>query len=269
MCPARRRSLPSCLTLPLALLLAGGSLPARAEAVVALVDRVSENNVMYKGPYDPDYTYVGTTVPVTALTGESTLELVGSDTHTGSSFGYEFWTYTVGWSQSQTFSILGQTSALTQIQAQGATNVSVSDLLQCHVIEEVGCSQHWATITGLNSQSLTFTVSEATDYSISGAISGGEAVFLQVWVESDSKFHSIEHFFGGDKTFSLTDTLDPGLYRVINSLDSFEADTAPWSQNATWSYTLTFPSAVPEAETWAMLLAGLGLLGLRARRRAK
>lgn len=41
------------------------------------------------------------------------------------------------------------------------------------------------------------------------------------------------------------------------------------SQNGSGIYTFSMTTAVPESETWAMMLAGLGLVGLQLRRKSK
>jgi hypothetical protein len=256
----------------IALLSASVALPVQAEAVVSLIDRFSESNVQYKGIFETGYYSGGTTTPVTSLTDDLSLTLSGSFATTGSAYGYKYWDYQVSWALDQSFDYVGQLASVTQISGQGITDVSMDYANACHVIDEVGCHASSATITGLNSQALTFSISEATDYTITGSASGGEAVFLQTWVESDGKWHSIEHFMSGYYTvldFDQTDTLDAGLYRVINSLDSFTADPAPQTQLATWSYTMTFPSAVPEPQTWAMLLAGLCVVYAGARNQTR
>jgi hypothetical protein len=246
------------------------AVPAQASAIVALTGRTSESNVNYKGGGDIDYTYVGTTTPVTSLL-PSTLGLPAtSASHSGVRLLYD-WSYTVAWELSQSYSIVGDVSGLNQISGQGMTDVSVVSTQACHHIL-LTCNKDVIGITGLNSQILTFTVSESTAYTITGTIGGGEAVYMQVWNTTDSKWHSFEHFFGSITSFNQSDTLGPGLYRVINSLNSFKADTAPWTQHATWSYTLSFPDAqvtsVPEPASVGLSLAGvLTTLTLARRKR--
>lgn len=67
-------------------------------------------------------------------------------------------------------------------------------------------------------------------------------------------------------TAALTLTLGPGDYTVfVGGNDITNKGTA----NAAKAYGMSFNvAAVPEPETWAMLLAGLSLVALRARRRA-
>lgn len=74
-----------------------------------------------------------------------------------------------------------------------------------------------------------------------------------------------------DLSFSRASfNLGPGSYSISGSLDqSVLLDSGGSRLNATsGGISLTVSAPVPEPETYAMLLAGLGLLGIVARRRA-
>lgn len=67
----------------------------------------------------------------------------------------------------------------------------------------------------------------------------------------------LSSFMGGLQEPSLTPSITSGQRKYLTDLD--------WALLADVGWQVT---AVPEAQTWAMMLAGLGLLGWRMRRRA-
>lgn len=109
---------------------------------------------------------------------------------------------------------------------------------------------------GTASSSMTITISGAlgqvfnwTPNGVVGAIIGGTETLdssnLNLAIASGVTYNP-----GTGSFAATTDNLGTGLYTLNISM---------WNQ----------VSAVPEPETWAMLLAGLGLVGLRARQRNK
>lgn len=54
----------------------------------------------------------------------------------------------------------------------------------------------------------------------------------------------------------------------VASTDAFESATTPYSDVGAWLYR-TDPAAIPEPSTYALMIAGLGLLGFAARRRRR
>jgi hypothetical protein len=96
-------------------------------------------------------------------------------------------------------------------------------------------------------------------------------------------FQSSQYDYGFDKTYelgglvgnrgasfsgSLANTLEVGhVYRFDYLLQSGNNGAGDFGSSALGAFSLTTVAAVPEPETYAMLLAGLGVMGAVARRR--
>jgi len=60
-----------------------------------------------------------------------------------------------------------------------------------------------------------------------------------------------------------------GVFPIANDYYFLVSGMGTGMLNNMGMYTFTMTTAVPEAETWAMMLAGLGLVGLQLRRRSR
>lgn len=101
--------------------------------------------------------------------------------------------------------------------------------------------------------------------------SGGIDPYIEVWDPSGASFKTLSCSGTGctasvDLSFTQT-----GIYRVAVS-DSGLDEVGNYTISTNCLYgdcTISAPAPVPEPETYAMLLAGLGLLGMVVRRRTK
>ena len=86
---------------------------------------------------------------------------------------------------------------------------------------------------------------------------------LNNFILADSDAYNVSRYFSISPLNRFSTIADSADLRLINS---FHRDRDPAGIAARWSLSV---SAVPEPETYGMLLAGLGLIGFVARRNAK
>lgn len=92
-------------------------------------------------------------------------------------------------------------------------------------------------------------------FTVSGTVATGGSVNFGITTSGSS------NFFYGPGTANLRDSFD------LDPLISFIVPAGTQVQSASGVFPVTFISAVPEPETYALFLLGLGALGMRARRR--
>lgn len=86
---------------------------------------------------------------------------------------------------------------------------------------------------------------------------------MSVWKDTHPGTTTLYSTFAGDNFTNFVGNLDAGQYHL--DINGFLGDAASVGQYSVALQALP----VPEPETYAMLLAGLGLVGLSTRRRKK
>lgn len=134
--------------------------------------------------------------------------------------------------------------------------------------------QGYKSVDGLNSFSDLFTVNVNGNKLGSGYFNlggGGITKWTGVGSYVNSNPDSTKDFKGGITTFSgLKFALNAGLNTITFSYTPDGALNGPGGQgfaDESWKIASASVTAVPEPETYAMLLAGLGVMGAIARRR--
>ncbi len=179
------------------------------------------------------------------------------------------WNYTVNWDVTQGFTASGNT-----LDAFGSTYIDI-------------IPNATAGISAWNTQEIQFVVSGTTAYDVAGHVSAAyygtdqdstrQNFALQEWNSLYGIWVSL-YFNYTDDDFTHSDSLDDGLYRILNFAYSMTADTTPFVQDSSWDWTLTFAdaqvsaavSATPlPAAVWFMGTGLFGLIGLTRRRKAR
>lgn len=108
----------------------------------------------------------------------------------------------------------------------------------------------------------TFTVPVGSVSGLVGSIallSKFNVTLTSVLLDGAAVFH--QDLTGYEEKWSLADTTIGSGTHVINVMGSWG------TKGGSYSGTLNFSPAVPEPATWAMMIAGLGLVGVSMRRR--
>lgn len=250
---------------------------ARATPVVTLFDREAFLGSTDYGPAGdgnaPPAVIAGETLTSdTAL--PPLLTLIGSDAveTRGGPPAEAVNTMTAQWSLWQTYAASGST-----LSASGDT-VAASSGSGCNI---GGCFVFDGGGKHNNRQTLYFTVSEDTAYSASGYSDSQQIIDVERWTGSgwvvyrglDGNWDPFVTYNAGldgaDPHFwSRSSTFLAGTYRIYNKRDFYVGNT-----DVGWSYEIDFGAsatvvAVPEPGAYALMLAGLGVLGWVVRRRA-
>ncbi|MCZ4312928.1 PEP-CTERM sorting domain-containing protein [Comamonadaceae bacterium G21597-S1] len=198
---------------------------------------------------------------VTQETAPSFLQLAGSDT-VSTQDGVFSATLVAQWNLQQDYRMANAgsdvvLSASGSIAVVGSSSGSIGDVPSPGPFNH---DQH-------NYQELHFSLSEDTDFSVQGSTWGGE--YIQVRQAGSSTqfggFNWAATYVPGETpvAWSFSGLLVAGDYIISNRLIPLA--------NSGWDYSIVFQdaqvAAVPEPQTYAMLLAGLALLGVAARRR--
>ncbi|MBS0445323.1 MAG: PEP-CTERM sorting domain-containing protein [Proteobacteria bacterium] len=248
-----------------AAVLGAAAFAAQAETLATVDTRTSLTRVDYFGGFAIAGDS-GSDGPDTPVTSFDPTDLAIGSTHTfvGSYLSWSV-TYTVNWDLAQTYALDADAHTIS-----GSGNLHLDE---SSAVVGPGCAPCAATvsITGSNTQSLEFALTDATPFQFHSDTTLGQWVELDTW--SDLAHRWLPVWIGALETqgvvFDRDGTLAAGRYRIENNTGSFTADGVPPTQDNAWSYTLTLPdaaiAAVPEPATAA--LWALGAVALYAGRR--
>ncbi|MDT8999652.1 FxDxF family PEP-CTERM protein [Paucibacter sp. APW11] len=119
------------------------------------------------------------------------------------------------------------------------------------------------TSLGNFSQTITFAGLAAGNYNITGDLSGTRVVFSHVTL--DGHDWDLSAGAGGKLRFGYIEYV--GTAPLTLHVEGYVDATAATFKQAKFTGSLSVAPAVPEPETYALLLAGLGALGFVVRRR--
>jgi hypothetical protein len=255
-----------------AIALAGLATSARASSVT-VTERTYTNFVYYSGGRAIEgadgHDGSGTGMAPDTLHGLTPTDVAisGSAHHEGTV--YE-WAYTAIWDLQQ-----GYTASGNSLHAYGSTYLEIQP-----VFATTG-------ISGWNTQEIQFVVSGTTAYDVAGHVSAAyygtdqdstrQNFALQEW-NSVAGIWVTLYFNYLDNDFTNSGSLTDGLYRFLNFAYPMTADSAPFIQDSSWDWTLTFADAQVSADVgatplpaavWFMGTGLFGLIGLTRRRKLR
>jgi hypothetical protein len=142
----------------------------------------------------------------------------------------------------QNINVTNQTTGFTQTHLESALATAFTDTFNFNVAG-------FGPLFSVNSSVISFGTTSAQNIDFTSASLNGLALTID----------------NSQNAGQLSIAFTPGDFDLSSPLTLVVNGTA--GTNATYSGTLNITSAVPEPETYAMLLAGLGLIGFTARRK--
>jgi hypothetical protein len=240
---------------------------APAEAATAtLTNRMSFNDITLFAGNGPARVDFADGSPVALfLTDPALISVQGADSGTGS-FGVYTVSFGAAWVQQQDYSFQN-VGADAVLQASGSLAVTMSGSATTLGQAAVATLQYSST----NWQSFEFELDATTSYAFTGQAIDGQALQAFQWLNNGWVSAAGIISPGSGASISNSGTLTAGLYQIRNTPNVIVRTQTPFSSNQ-WEYTLTLHdttvTAVPEPATVAFMLAGLGFIGWRLRRRA-
>lgn len=246
---------------------------ALAASTVTLLDRASISQVRAFAGYgisgvafpcespQTDFCSVtGSTGSLAVVSGTGTPTVSVAGTGTGFDTALMFSTsFEATWSQTQTFSF-GSNGADSELRASGSFMGTMQSLGSNSIQPPQPAAQR---MESWNWQAFTFTLDQATAYTLTGGSTGGQQ--LQMWWTSPAGVTTYRSDVIGNTglaSFNNSGTLQAGTYLLRNF--QFVMASTQNSYANSWDYTLTFRdtvSAVPEPTSMALLMAGLVAVG--------
>jgi hypothetical protein len=149
---------------------------------------------------------------------------------------------------------------------EGDTFDLTVDFLGAQTLTVSGLSQVWAYSY---SEPISSMVTGTGTFSFLDA-SGTAFLTSDTKTDTEQSFHFGQQFFGSDFSGGLPGSITFWGVRYVGTLDDYVENGVTTRNYNTPAFYLTGTAvvgAVPEPETYAMLLVGLGLMGFVARRR--
>ena len=186
------------------------------------------------------------------------------------------------------FAILAMLAVLPGVSLAETVVFSTSSYTQNKIGDEIGSDLDQFSIDGASDQSLTFSGSTTATIATYAFLVGGNCTACVLTPSYDAVFQmtlggqtqtisipyswssigSADQLAFGQATTPVSFNLGHDMLTVTALIPPKSLVSSGGTESGNLQATFSITSAVPEPETYAMLLAGLGLLGVRRKARA-